>query len=248
MHPAPAEPVPIAGGQALNDCGQWDKTRDRRGKPCRKRLKVLDNPQKLAFRRWTNVPEPWTFEHCKQHIKWCHVGKALKRDWYFAHRLANKANLKFCENPDFLEQCIQVYQYLFRKERVVHNEVNYKLCRMVWVEVGLQRRIDWRSYGADPGVTLPPGGDILRTHIYPNGGLGVLRTTTAPPLTYDTEESSEDSDSDSANSLSYQHLQLPFNQGNFELERRQEMLYHRPIRMWHHMVLWRSLLLCLVPP
>ena len=70
---------------------------------------------------------------------------------------------------------------------------------MVWVEVGLQRRIDWRSYGADPGVTLPPSEDGPRTRTYPNGGLGVLCTATAPPLTYDTEESSEDSDSDGAN-------------------------------------------------
>ena len=70
---------------------------------------------------------------------------------------------------------------------------------MVWVEVGLQRRIDWRSYGAETGVTLPPGGDIPRTRTYPNGGLRVLRTATAPPPTYDSEESSEDNDSDGAN-------------------------------------------------
>ena len=112
---------------------------------------------------------------------------------------ANKANLKFCENPNFLERCIQVYQYLYRKEKVVRNKVNYKICRMVWVEVGLQRRIDWRSYGAETGVTLPLGENIPRTRTYPNGRLGVLCTATAPPLTYDTKESSEDSDSDGAN-------------------------------------------------
>ena len=70
---------------------------------------------------------------------------------------------------------------------------------MVWVEVELQRRIDWRSYGADTGVTLPLGRDIPRTRTYPNGGLGVLCTAIAPPPTYDTKESSEDSDSDGAN-------------------------------------------------
>ena len=156
----------------------------------------MDNPHKLAFRGWLDVLEPWTFEQCKQYIKWCHVGKAFKRDLYLAHRSVNKANLKFCENPNFLERCIQVYQYLFCKEKVVRNEVNYELCRMVWVEVGLQRRIDWRSYGAETGVTLPPGGDIPRTRIYPNLGLRVLRIATAPPPTYDTEESSEDSDFD----------------------------------------------------
>ena len=198
-HPAAPELVPIAVAPVLHDHGQHDRMRDRRGKPCRKRLKVLDNPHKVAFRGWTDVPEPWTFEQCKQYIEWCHVGKAFKRDRHLAHRQANKANLKFCENPNFLERCIQVYQYLYRKEKVVRNEVNYKICRMVWVEVGLQRRVDWRSYGPETGVTLPPGENIPQTRMYPNGGLGVLRTVTVPPPTYDTEESSEDSDSDGAN-------------------------------------------------
>ena len=70
---------------------------------------------------------------------------------------------------------------------------------MVWVEMELQRRIDWRSYGAETGVTLPLGENIRQTRTYPNGGLGVLRTATALPPTYDTEESSKDSDSDRAN-------------------------------------------------
>ena len=199
MHPARGESIPTAGDQAPNDHGQRDRTKDRQGKPCRKHLKVLDNLQKLAFKGWKNIPEPWTFEHCNQYIEWYHIGKAFKRDRYLIHCSANKANLKFCKNLNFLERCIQVYQYFFRKERVVRIEVTYKLCRMVWVEVGLQRRIDWRSYRADTGVTLPPGGDIPRTYTYPNGGLGVLRTTTAPPLTYDTGDSSEDSDSDGTN-------------------------------------------------
>ena len=77
-HPAALEPVPIAAAQVLNDRGQRDRTRDRRSKPCRKRLKVLDNPHKVAFRGWTDVQEPWTFEQCKQYIEWCHVGKAFK--------------------------------------------------------------------------------------------------------------------------------------------------------------------------
>ena len=70
---------------------------------------------------------------------------------------------------------------------------------MVWVEVGLQRRVDWRSYEAETGVILPPGENIPRTRTYPNGGLGVLQTATVPPPMYDTEESSEDNDSDGAN-------------------------------------------------
>ena len=57
-HPAAPEPVPIAGGQALNNHAQRDRTRDRCGKPYRKRLKVLDNPYKVAFKGWIDVPEP----------------------------------------------------------------------------------------------------------------------------------------------------------------------------------------------
>ena len=67
-HLVAPEPVPIAGAQVLIDRGQQDRTRDRRGKPCKKRVKVLDNPNKLAFRGRTDVPEPWTFEQCKQYV------------------------------------------------------------------------------------------------------------------------------------------------------------------------------------
>ena len=70
-HPTAPEPIPIAGAQVLNDRDQRDKTRDRRDKPCRKRLKVLDNLDKLAFREWTEVLEPWMFEQCKQYIQGC---------------------------------------------------------------------------------------------------------------------------------------------------------------------------------
>ena len=106
IHLAPRELIPTPGDQAPNDLAQRDRTREQRGKLCRKRLKVLDNPEKLALREWIDIPEPWTFEHCKQYIEWCHVGKAFKRERYLAHHSANKANLRFCEHPDFLERCI----------------------------------------------------------------------------------------------------------------------------------------------
>ena len=57
-HPAAPEPVPIAAAPVLHNHGQRNRMRNRRGKPCRKRLKVLDNPHKVAFRGWTDVPEP----------------------------------------------------------------------------------------------------------------------------------------------------------------------------------------------
>jgi hypothetical protein len=52
---------------------QWkierDKTRARRGNVQRKRLHVLRNPLKLAFKRWEEVPKPWTYADCKEYIE-----------------------------------------------------------------------------------------------------------------------------------------------------------------------------------
>ena len=88
-----------------------------------------------------------------------------------------------------------MYQYLFNKEKVDHNEVSYKLCHMVWAKIALEKRIDWCLYGVGGRMTLPPSGDIPRIHKYPNEGLGITWTTTVAPPTYDTTDSSDDSDS-----------------------------------------------------
>jgi hypothetical protein len=45
-----------------------DKTRVQRGNVQRKRLHVLNNPSKLAFRGWEEVPEPWTYADCEEYI------------------------------------------------------------------------------------------------------------------------------------------------------------------------------------
>ena len=114
---------------------------------------------------------------------------------------------------------------------------------MVWVKVGLQRRIDWRLHGADTGVTLPLDRDIPRTRTYPNGGLGVLRTTTASPSMYDTEDSSKDIDSDGANSPLLSTSSSAIRNRQTRAQKRARDAYHRSIQMPHHMVLWQSLLL-----
>jgi hypothetical protein len=54
-----------------------DKTRLWRGNIQRKRLYVLGNPTKLAFRGWEEVPEPWTYANCKEYIEWCHFNKKI---------------------------------------------------------------------------------------------------------------------------------------------------------------------------
>ena len=77
--------VPLPTNQAPNNHAQRGRGKERRGQSCRKRMKVLNNPEKLAFRRWKDIPEPWTYKHCKRYIEWCHFGKAFKQDLYLAH-------------------------------------------------------------------------------------------------------------------------------------------------------------------
>ena len=105
---------------------------------------------------------------------------------------------------------------------------------MVWAETTLEKRIDWRSYGIDARVILPPSRDILRTCKYPNGGLGITRTTIVAPLTYDTTDSSVTTVTQMAQIRHYcQLLQVPFEIGKFGLEKGQEMAFktrmHMPI-------------------
>ena len=58
---------------------QWkierDKTRTKKRNVQRKRLHVLRNPSKLVFKKWEEVPKPWTYADCEEYIKWCHINK-----------------------------------------------------------------------------------------------------------------------------------------------------------------------------
>ena len=82
-------PVLPSTNQTHNNRADKDRGQERRGQLCRKRMKVLNNAEKLASRGWKDVPEPWTYEKCKQYIEWCHVGKVFNRDWYLAHHLSD---------------------------------------------------------------------------------------------------------------------------------------------------------------
>jgi hypothetical protein len=59
----------INKGPTLTDAQRWkierDKTRVRRRNVQWKRLHVLNNPSKLASRRWKEVPKPWTYADCE---------------------------------------------------------------------------------------------------------------------------------------------------------------------------------------
>ena len=56
--PAARHLVQLPTHQAHNDHAERDRGRERRDQLCRKRMKVLNNAEKLAFRGWKDVPKP----------------------------------------------------------------------------------------------------------------------------------------------------------------------------------------------
>jgi hypothetical protein len=175
---------------------EFDKHRERWGAFQRKRLHVLRNPEKLAFRGWKDVPEPWTFADCCEYIEWCHIGKVFPEDRHNKHRRFSKANLKYCLDAKFKQQCIEVYQVLYDQETVHRNEASLTICRMVWAELKLGKMVDWRTLKAALGIHIPTKRDIPRGVLkFPGGGLSVRRTQVEKADPYEMSDSSPDSNS-----------------------------------------------------
>jgi hypothetical protein len=122
-----------------------DKTRVKRGNVQRKRLHVLRNPLKLAFKGWEEVPEPWTYADCKEYIERCHIDKKFAPERHRNKWKSNKANLRFCLCPDFTQRCVEVYQVLYGQASIERNKVMLYICRMVWAELVLKKMVDWRT-------------------------------------------------------------------------------------------------------
>ena len=148
-----------------------DKLRQRPGKKDRKRLKVLLNPAKKAFKGWEDVPEPWMTSDCEEYLEWCHVSKMFPVSRHRNHIHSDKVNLRYCSNEAFKERCIEVYQYLYRRPDIIRNEVGKGICRMVYAEIALQKRVDWRSFKTTKSMHRPQEMDIPRGRLYPDRGI-----------------------------------------------------------------------------
>jgi hypothetical protein len=159
---------------------------------------VLNNPSKLAFRGWKEVPEPWTYADCEEYIEWCHINKKFPPEQHRKNRKSNKANLRFYSCPDFTQRCIEVYQVLYGRANVERNEVVLYICRMVWAEVVLKKKVDWRTIKQAKNITMPEEPDIPTGVLrFPNGGLNSTKVIVGKEEEEDnTKESEEDNDSD----------------------------------------------------
>jgi hypothetical protein len=191
-----------AGGPTLTNAQRWkiekDKTRVWRGNVQRKKLHVLNNPSKLAFRRWEEVLEPWTYANCEEYIEWCHIDKKFPPERHRKNRKSNKANLRFCSCPEFTQRCIEVYQVLYGRANVERNEVVLYICRMVWAKVVLKKKVDWRTIKQAKNITMPEEPDIPTGVLrFPNGGFNFTKVIVSKEEEEDNmEESEEDNDSD----------------------------------------------------
>jgi len=101
------------------------KERQRLVKKHRKRLHVLRNPSKLAFRGWEDEEEPWSLDTCKEYIEWCHIDKVFPEERHNVHRHSWAANLKHCLCPEFKQRCIEVWQFLYKNQRWLEMRLRY---------------------------------------------------------------------------------------------------------------------------
>jgi len=174
-----------------------DLQRKRGGRRQRKRLHVLQNPLKLAFRGWEDVAEPWQLSMCEEFIEWCHIDRHFPLERHHHHRYSDKANLTYCLNGAFIERCIEVYQWLYNTPKVHRNEAPLFMCRMVYAEVILGKAVDWRTIKNAPKLTVPEVQEIPRGKKFPEGGLGRVQTKFHNVVVvHETDESEYDPDSD----------------------------------------------------
>jgi hypothetical protein len=80
---------------------------------------------------------------------------------------------------------------------VERNEVVFYICRMVWAEVVLKKKVDWRTIKQAKNITMLEEPDIpTRVLRFPHGGLNFTKVIVGKEEEEDnTEESEEDNDS-----------------------------------------------------
>lgn len=89
-----------------------DKGRLWHGKMIKRRLHVINNPAKIAFRGWEDETKHWSLATRKDYLEWCHISMIFAPHHHQFNHCYIKGNLKYALNEDFKLQCIQVHQYL----------------------------------------------------------------------------------------------------------------------------------------
>jgi hypothetical protein len=176
-----------------------DKNRPRHGKLQKKRMHVFNNPRKVAFEGWEDEPSPWSLITCEDYIEWCHLSKLFAPHRHLINRRMNKANLKYCSNEEFRTRALQAHQYLYDIELMPRNDCPLYLARMVYAEVILKKRVDWKTVRKTPKMPrVWMHMDMPREQHprFPFAALGPQKADAAEDVPPEESDSSPDSDSD----------------------------------------------------
>lgn len=76
--------------------------------------------------------------------------------------MTNACNLHYCHNDEFVQRCIEVWKFLYSGKCVAANEVPLFIAQMVYAEVILKKKVDWRTIKKSTQVTKPTEADIPR--------------------------------------------------------------------------------------
>jgi hypothetical protein len=175
----------VFGVVALNTPKRKEKRMKKRGtgRIGKKRLHIFLDDSKLAFNGWEDVLKPWSFENCEAHIEWCHISRVFLHDHYKKHRKADKANLHYCQWPIFKKWCIEMYQHIYEKPYLVHNECPLSILRVVYVEVVLAKEVNWMTINiqSKSNMKAPLHSYFGLGSKFPHGGLGKKMPSTEIP-------------------------------------------------------------------
>jgi len=72
---------------------------------------------------------------CKAFVSWCHINKLFSYHRHMINIKNNNANLHYCRDDAFVQGCIEVYQALYKMEKVPKSKVLFGICQMVYVEL-----------------------------------------------------------------------------------------------------------------
>ena len=109
--------------------------------------KALEDPNVRAKKGWENEEEEyWSSKTCKKYVKMCHIDKL----WPKKHHTVNTKNLAYrpltCNDDYFIHRAEKVWRALFGNRKKSKGLFNYGMLVMVYLELNLERKVDWSTY------------------------------------------------------------------------------------------------------
>jgi len=108
---------------------------------------ILDNQEIKAEDGWeSEVDDYWTFKTCKKYVKMYHIGKLWPRDCHEVNTKNFACKPGMCNDDHFIYHGHEVWQALFGDRPRSKDYFNYSLLAMVYAELILKRKVDWRTF------------------------------------------------------------------------------------------------------